>query len=63
MGYLTSLAGLPGRFVNVEYRDGMIQVEVSDAEGNVTGSMSWAYSEPEVVPAPEPDPVVGDGAQ
>lgn len=58
-GYLTSLAGLPGRFVATSFVDGMIVTEVSDADGNVTGSMSWSYSEPVIEPTPEPEPVEG----
>lgn len=58
-GYLTSLAGLAGRFVSTEFVDGSIVVEVSDADGNVTGSMSWAYSEPVIEPTPEPEPAEG----
>ncbi|MDQ1202834.1 hypothetical protein [Rhodococcus sp. SORGH_AS_0303] len=47
-GHLTSLAGLPGRFVATSFdaERQMIVVEISDAEGNLKGSMSWGYQEP-----------------
>lgn len=54
-GQLVPLDGLPGRFASVSY-DGerkMIVVQVDDAEGNVMGSMSWGYTEPEIIEEPE----------
>ncbi|WP_155288791.1 hypothetical protein [Rhodococcoides fascians] len=53
-GQLVPLDGLPGRFATTSYdaERGMIVVQVDDAEGNVTGSMSWVYSEAEVIEEP-----------
>ena len=50
-GQLVPLDGLPGRFATTSYdaERKMIVVQVDDAEGNVMGSMSWAYTEPEVI--------------
>lgn len=54
-GQLVPLDGLPGRFATTSYDAdrGMIVVQVDDAEGNVMGSMSWAYTEPEIIEEPE----------
>ncbi|WP_032390745.1 hypothetical protein [Rhodococcoides fascians] len=53
-GQLVPLDGLPGRFATTSYNAerGMIVVQVDDAEGNVTGSMSWVYTEAEVIEEP-----------
>lgn len=53
-GQLVPLDGLPGRFAAVSYdvERKMIVVQVDDAEGNVMGSMSWAYTEPEIIEEP-----------
>ncbi|WP_179273787.1 hypothetical protein [Rhodococcoides fascians] len=53
-GQLVPLVGLDGRFATTSYdaERQMIVVQVDDAEGNVMGSMSWAYTEPEVIEEP-----------
>ena len=53
-GQLVPLDGLPGRFASVSYdvERKMIVVQVDDAEGNVMGSMSWGYTEPEIIEEP-----------
>lgn len=53
-GQLVPLDGLDGRFATTSYdaERKMIVVQVDDAEGNVMGSMSWAYTEPEVIEEP-----------
>lgn len=57
-GQLVPLDGLPGRFATTSYdaERGMIVVQVDDAEGNVMGSMSWGYTEAEIIEEPVIEP-------